>query len=141
MGWAALVSSLRRAVYRDDLAQTGRRLGETKSKSFLQTAEICHSAVFQVNLRFRGCYPVLTPLSTPQPQECITELDRMHSNLACSAHSPLVFRALFIGATSATTPAVGTNLEISQRPCELVLMEEMLLAASRNLMSLLKNRI
>lgn len=110
-GWSVLASSLRKAAYRDDLPQTDRSLGETKNKSFLQTAEICHSAVLWVNLRFCECYPYLTPRSRISHKNVLLNLTMVHphSSLCCNASSPSVFRTLLIGAISAQTPAMGTS--------------------------------
>lgn len=114
-GWSVLDSSLRKAAYRDDLPQTDRSLGETKNKSFLQTAEICHSAVLRVNLRFCGCYPYLTPRSRISHKNVLLNLTMVHphSSLCCNASFPSVFRTLLRSHLS-SDPCYG-NLKISYR--------------------------
>lgn len=139
MGWNALVSSLRKAAYRDDLPQTDRWLGETKNKSFLQTAEICHSAVLQVNLRFRGYYPDLTPVRWISYKNVLPNLTMVHphSNLSCNVNSPppLYSSDLSLWELSqAETPCYGT-LEISeiQGPWRLALVASMMLLVANTI--------
>lgn len=115
MGWNALVSSLRKAAYRDDLAQTDRWLGETKNKSFLQTAEICHSAVLQVNLRFQGYYPDLTPMRRISYKNVLPNLTMAppHSNLSCNANPlPLFFRSPFMGTMSSSDTSLWSPQDL-----------------------------